>query len=251
MTPLSYQLYSSRNFTPLGDTLKMLAEIGYKQVEGYSALYADASALAVLQTGLAATGLTMPTGHFSLDMARDQVDRVKLIAETLGITTIFVPHVTADQRPGSTAGWSDFGGELARIAEAYWAEGLAFGWHNHDFELIPTAQGDLPLDLILAADPRLALELDVAWVVRGGADPLEMLKRHSGQILSAHIKDIADNGENLREDGWADVGHGVMDWPGLMAALRATKCAYYVMEHDNPSDHKRFAQRSFTAASAY
>ena len=29
MTEFSYQLYSSRNFPPLADTLKMLGELGY------------------------------------------------------------------------------------------------------------------------------------------------------------------------------------------------------------------------------
>jgi hypothetical protein len=38
MTDYSYQLYSSRNFGPLPETLRMLAELGYKQVEGYDAL---------------------------------------------------------------------------------------------------------------------------------------------------------------------------------------------------------------------
>ena len=31
----SYQLYSSRNFPPLSATLKMLAEVGYKDTEGF------------------------------------------------------------------------------------------------------------------------------------------------------------------------------------------------------------------------
>ena len=34
MTDFSYQLYSSRNFPPLADTLRMVAEVGYTQVEG-------------------------------------------------------------------------------------------------------------------------------------------------------------------------------------------------------------------------
>jgi len=251
MTPLSYQLYSSRKFPPLSQTLHMLAGIGYTQVEGFGGLYADESALDEMKDGLSANGLAMPTGHFGLDMVRDQTARVLTIADVLGVKAVFVPHVAADARPADSAGWKAFGAELARIGAPYWDAGLAFGWHNHDFELVPTAQGDVPLDLILAADPRLALELDVAWVVRGGADPLAVIARHAGQMLAAHVKDIAPAGQNADEDGWADVGHGTMDWPGLVAALKATKCQYHVMEHDNPNDHKRFAERSFAAASAY
>ncbi len=39
MTDFSYQLYSSRNFGPLPETLKMLGNLGYTQVEGYGGLY--------------------------------------------------------------------------------------------------------------------------------------------------------------------------------------------------------------------
>ena len=251
MTPVSYQLYSSRNFPPLNATLRMLADIGFDQVEGYGGLYADASALDELAEGLGATGLTMPTGHFSLDMVRDQSAKVFAIAEVLGVRAIFVPHIGVADRPASSAGWTKFGHELARIGAAYWAEGIAFGWHNHDFELVATPQGDLPLDLIMAADPRLSLELDIAWVVRGGKDPRAVIARHADRLIAAHIKDIAPAGQNVNEDGWADVGHGTMNWTDLTADLRATKCQYFVLEHDNPADHQRFALRSYAAAVKY
>ena len=39
-------------------------------------------------------------------------------------------------------------------------------------------------------------------------------------ITSVHVKDIA-RGRELDEDGWADVGHGTVDWKGLIAALQA------------------------------
>ena len=68
MTDFSFQLYCARNFPPLTATLKMLAETGYRQVEGYGALYAGEPNLA---GELKANGLTMPTGHFNLDALSD------------------------------------------------------------------------------------------------------------------------------------------------------------------------------------
>src|SRR5690606_20097749 len=85
MTDLSYQLYSSRNFPPLTETLKMLAGLGYSSVEGYGALYADPAKVAELVAGLKESSLTMPTGHFSLDMLEQEPSRVLEIAGALGI----------------------------------------------------------------------------------------------------------------------------------------------------------------------
>jgi sugar phosphate isomerase/epimerase len=97
----------------------------------------------------------------------------------------------------------------------------------------------------------LSLELDVAWVAVAGVDPKTVIARFADRIVAAHIKDIAPKGENRAEDGWADVGHGTLDWVGLMQALRQIRCRYFVIEHDNPSDHRRFARASFASISAF
>ena len=243
----SYQLYSSRKFPPLGDTLKMLAGLGYQDVEGFGGLYADEAKTAELAAGLRATGLQMPTGHFSLDMLEGDPARVLAIAKTLGISRIYCPHVTVDQRPTDAAGWRAFGARLEAAGRPFKAAGLGFGWHNHDFEFVALPDGTIPMAEILAGGPSLEWEIDVAWVIRGGADPVHWIRRYGPRITAAHVKDIAPAGDNADEDGWADVGHGTVDWASLQAALRAVGCKHFVMEHDNPSDDARFAKRSITA----
>ncbi len=243
----SYQLYSSRNFPPLSDTLTMLAGLGYQDVEGFGGLYADDAKLAELAAGLKATGLRMPTAHFGLDMLEGNPDRALKIARTLGIRHIYCPYLMPDQRPTDGPGWRAFGARLETAGRPYKAAGIGFGWHNHDFEFVPTADGAIPQAEIMAGGPSLEWEIDVAWVIRGGADPVQWIRRYGPRITAAHVKDIAPAGANTDEDGWADVGHGTVNWPSLMAALRAVGCKHFVMEHDNPSDHARFAKRSILA----
>lgn len=247
MTKFSYQLYSSRNFPPLSNTLKMLADSGYASVEGYGGLYANAYATAGLRGLLNDTGLTMPTGHFGLDMVRDESARVLEICRALGVSGVFVPAIAHDERVKDAAGWAALGRELAEAGKPYWDAGLTFGWHNHAFEFADIGTDEKPLDLILA-DNDLALEIDVAWVQVGGEDPLKWIAKYQDRIVAAHVKDIAAKGTCEDEDGWADVGHGIMDWTAIMAALRAADTKHYVMEHDNPTDHLRFATRSIAAA---
>lgn len=251
MTQFSYQLYSSRNFPPLSSTFKMLGEMGYAQVEGYGALYADLHDLGGLRADLDANGLSMPTAHVGLEMMQDEPKRVLEIAKVLGIEAIFVPYLSEQQRPTDAVGWSTFGAVLAEAGKPFVDAGLNVGWHNHDFEFAPLGGVDLPLDLILNADPSLTLEFDVAWAVKGGENPLRWIETYGNRILSAHIKDIAPEGDATDEDGWADVGHGTMDWAGLLRGLRGTACKWFIMEHDNPSDHERFARRSLASIQSY
>jgi len=247
MAPYSYQLYSSRKFPPLSATLAMLAEAGYAQVEGFGGLFADPAAVTALKDALSQTGLAMPSGHFGLDLVENAPDEVLEIARTLGIDTVIVPFISPAERPADGDGWRTFGHRLEEAGAPILQAGLAFGYHNHAFEFEPTSDGDVPMKLLLESGPSLKWEIDVAWVVRGGADPLDWIAAHADRIVAAHVKDIAPAGTNQDEDGWADVGDGIMDWPAIMAALLRTPCRLFVMEHDNPSDDRRFAQRSIAS----
>nr|WP_306265636.1 sugar phosphate isomerase/epimerase [Pararhizobium sp. IMCC3301] len=251
MTGFSYQLYSSRNVPALSDTLTMLARLGYTAVEGYGGLFADRSAVDNLVASLGDSGLKMPTAHMDIDMVENQSDRVLKIARSVGIETVFVPFLLPEERPSSTVGWREFGKRLDAAGAPLRAAGLGFGWHNHDFEFCPVSTGEIPMDLILEAAPTLAWEADIAWIVRGGSDPLEWIEKHGNRIAAVHVKDIAAEGQNTDEDGWADVGDGTMDWPAIMKALRGKSVTHFIMEHDNPSDDKRFAERSLSAAKSF
>jgi sugar phosphate isomerase/epimerase len=247
----SYQLYSSRNFPPMSKTFEMVAKAGYTAVEGYGALYADDSAVAATQAGLAATGLTMPTGHFGLGQLETEVGKVLGIAKSLKMERLYCPYVMPDDRPSDAAGWKAFGARLQKAGAPYRAEGYGFGWHNHDFEFKALPDGSLPQDRIFEGGPDLEWEMDVAWVIKGGADPLAWIEKYKARITAAHVKDIAPSGQNADEDGWADVGQGTVDWAGLMAALRGIGVRHFVMEHDNPKDDVRFATRSISAAKTF
>ena len=240
---ISYQLYSSRNAGPLPATLRMLAAEGYRAVEGYGGLYDDPDGLRAM---LDEAGLAMPTGHMGLDMIED-TGRAARIARTLGMETLFVPAPPEGMREMDAAGWDAFGRRLAKAHARLGDEGVNMGYHNHHWELADLGGADRPIDLILQHS-EMDWEMDVAWLVRAGADPFEWIETWADRISAAHVKDIAPDGENAGEDGWADPGHGTMGWAALVEALRGVGPRHYVMEHDNPSDDARFARRAMAAA---
>ncbi|WVT75109.1 sugar phosphate isomerase/epimerase [Sinorhizobium chiapasense] len=253
MKDVSFQLYSARNFPPFANVLEALGEAGYSQVEGYGALYAALSdaEIASFKEGLDSNGLAMPTAHFGLDMLESDPARVLEIAKALGIKAIYCPYLMPDQRPTDAAGWRAFGERLQKAGKPYRDAGLIFGWHNHDFEFAALPDGSIPQDLIFAGGPDLSWEADIAWIIRGGADPIAWIGKYGDRITAVHVKDIAPAGEKKDEDGWADVGEGTVDWKGLFQALASTKARYFIAEHDNPSDFKRFAKRSLASIQSY
>jgi len=249
MKTWSFQLYSARNFQPWDKILQLLGMLGYKEVEGFGGVYGDP---VQLRTWLEKNGLTMPTGHFSIDMLENDFQGVKKIAQTIGIDTLICPHIAADARPSDVDGWKAFAGRLAKIGKTAKSEGFGFAWHNHDFEFKQLADGSTPQEHILAGAPDIDWEIDVAWIIRGGVDPAPWIERHGKRIIAVHVKDIAKPGEGADEDGWSDVGHGTVDWKALIKLLRDnTPAQHYVMEQDNPNDVERFAKRSIAAVNRF
>lgn len=237
----SFQLYGARNFPPVVAILPRLRALGYTQVEGFGGLYTDVDGLAA---AMKANNLTMPTGHFGLDDLKDTGKAMK-IADKLGMKTLFCPAVPAQDRAQPESGWKALAATLGELGEIYTKAGYRFGWHNHNFEFVPTKSGRLPMEIILDEAPNISWQCDVAWVVKGKHDPIDWMKRYANRLVSIHVKDIAPAGECADEDGWADVGHGTMDWKAIINFVRKnTKCKSFVMEHDNPNDVDRFATRS-------
>lgn len=248
MKDFSFQLYSARNFPPLENNLAMVKRLGYTQVEGFGGLYADVDGLAA---SLKAHGLAHPTGHFGLDQLKDTSNALR-IAEKLGVKKIFCPYLAPQDRSADDSKWIELAETLGKLGEVFNREGYGFGWHNHDFEFVATTDGHLPIDLILETAPNLEWEADVAWIVRGKADPIAWFDKYGKRITAVHVKDIAPAGENANEDGWADVGFGTLGWDNLIKEVMArTAAQYFVAEHDNPSDIERFASRSIATASKW
>lgn len=247
MVPISYQLYSSRNFDE-DETLAMLSRLNIGSVEGYGPWLQDVEAT---RRRLDRHELQMPSAHFAYDRVVANCDECLQTARALGIGTILVPYLTPEQRPANTEGWRALGQSLIPAAQRIRDAGLGFGWHNHDFEFQPCADGSLPIEHLLDSCPEMGLELDLAWVQVAGQDPAQWVRAKAERLLIAHVKDVAAEGENADEDGWADVGHGIMDWPSIALALDSAQVPRYILEHDNPLDHERFAQRSLETVQAF
>lgn len=244
---LSFQLYSSREVPSQTDFLSDLARIGYTQVEGFGGVYGDAPGF---RAAMDAVGLTMPSGHFALADLENDFEGCAATADTLGIKLMIAPYLVEAERPTDAAGYKVLAGRLSAVQARAGSAGYGLAWHNHDFELVALPDGSIPLQILLDEAPAISWEADLAWVIQGGADAADWMRRYGARASAIHVKDIAPEGQNADEDGWADVGSGTVDWAGLKTlAAEIAPTALQVMEHDKPSDALRFARRSFAAYS--
>ena len=241
---LSIQLYSLRSLPSWENAFEAVAAAGYRYVEMIGSHLADPE---TTKAQLDAAGLAASSSHVELDQLRNEPAAVIEACRILNFGELYMPIVPLEQRHMDARGWSALGAELGGLAEQFQSAGIRLGYHNHDWELAEKAPGETALDLLFAAakGSPLVWQADVAWLTRGGADPVAVMRRHNAILRSAHVKDIAAEGSNLDEDGWADVGSGVLDWAELWKSARQAGAKWMVVEHDKPRDPAAFARHSF------
>jgi sugar phosphate isomerase/epimerase len=243
LLPISIQIYSLRNLGDLATQLDVVSAAGYRHVELIGSQLDNAAATL---EALEARGLKASSSHVSMAALRERPTQVLAACKTLGFTQLFMPAVPPEERNSDGDYWLALGKELGDFAHRFAEEGISLGYHNHDWELQPKAGGANALERLFqgAEGAPLTWQMDVAWLVRGGADPLVWMKREAGRVVSLHAKDLAPKGEKLDEDGWADVGSGTLDWPTLARAGRDAGAQWLVAEHDKPNDPARFTRNS-------
>ncbi len=246
---VSFQLYSARSMPDQYSFLKELASLGYTQVEGYPGVFEDSVRY---KAALDEAGLSMPSAHIALDSLESDLDSQIKICNTLGIKQVYVPYLDADKRPVDSEGYKGIAQRMSVLLKALSDQGISLGWHNHEFEMVALDDGGIPMEVMLNEAPEMSWEADLAWVAFAKADPFAYVESWGSRISAVHVKDLAVAGEKTDEDGWADVGEGVIGWKALSAKVcECAPKALHVMEHDNPSDVMRFASKSINNYNSY
>ncbi|MBL9189911.1 MAG: sugar phosphate isomerase/epimerase [Opitutaceae bacterium] len=102
---------------------------------------------------------------------------------------------------------------LRRIIALCAKHGVVLNLHNHAYEV----ENELhDLKGTLERIPEVKLGPDLNWLVRGGVNPAEFIRRYGKQIVFLHLRD-------QRKDGrWVEaIGEGDTDFAGIAAALKA------------------------------
>ena len=239
-TPIGIQLYTVRKLMArdFDGTLAALAGIGYREVE-FAGYFGHSPAQ--VRRALRRHGLAAPSTHIALPADDAAWQRTLDDAKTIGHRWVTVAWIDEPMRRTPD--------DWVRVAERFNAlgakarnAGLRFAYHNHAFEFIRVGDTTLFDTLLTRTDPALVdLEMDVYWVVKGGADPLAILHEHPGRFPLLHLKDATAAPERLM----VDVGAGTIDFPAILAADRDTLKHAFV-EHDEPADALASARASYS-----
>lgn len=80
-----------------------------------------------------------------------------------------------------------------------------------------------------ASEPDIVgVELEVYWVQYAGVDPVAYIRKLGRRCMLLHLKDMAAG----EERSFAEVGEGVMDMDGIVAAGQEVGVQHFIVEQD-------------------
>ena len=231
---IALQMYTLRNVGTPAEQFAMAHKAGFEHVELVGTHGLDAKQMKAL---LAKNQLSVTSSHVQLSALEQDYQQTVAFNKAVGNHTIVVPWIEPADRPDSTQGWIDYAQRLDKLGAKLRKDGIQLGYHNHNFEM-KKYDGVTALEIIFNHSQRdnLKLEMDAAWVSRGGQDPARILKEYPGRVFAIHAKDNASIGIRDDEMNFAPLGEGLLDWKTILPAAKASGVKWFIIEHDKPKD---------------
>ena len=240
MTKFGAQLFTVRGDMQTAEgfrqTLQKVIDIGYKyvQVSGQGPeITAEEIADALKQTG-AICAVTHDRA-FPFDQMLDNIDEIVRRHNLWNCNYVGLGSMSAEARKNPEA-VEVFIEKANQVAAALKKHGKIFVYHNHDFEFQTLSNGKRIIDMLFEGFSKdVQFELDLYWVQKAGADPVEWIERAKGRMDVCHIKDMSVNAE--RENFMVPIGSGNMHWDAIVKALNDTGVKLTLVEIDKcPKD---------------
>ena len=227
---LAAQMYTVRDFTKtredLVETLRKIADIGYEAVQ-LSAIGVELPA-EEMKALLDDNGLTCCATHCSYADLRDKPEETADYHRIIGSDWTGTGGWERDL--ASEQDWVGFAKEASEVAQMLAPLGLNYLYHNHSHEFERFGDRTAFEILVEESDPEyFYFELDTYWVQHGGASPVAWINKLGSRVPLLHVKDMTMRG---REQLYAEIGEGNLDWEGILDAAQEAGVQWYIVEQD-------------------
>ncbi len=238
------QLYTLRDVIPNDPkgTLQQISNLGFTQIEGYE--HSEQGMFwnmphTDFKKYLDDIGLTMVSSH--CDINKDFEAKAAQAAE-IGMKYLICPSIGAQT---SVEAWKNVTDKFNKCGEICQQNGIRFAYHNHAYSF-KAFTGMIPHDFMMEnTDPALVdFEMDIYWVVTGGADPVEYLTKYPNRFRLCHVKDRMKTATPEEREASCDLGTGMIDFPKILKVAADNGMQYFILEqerYDNSTPMKSAA----------
>ena len=237
---IGLQLYTLRDQLPkdLEGTLKKVAEIGYKNVEGYD--YKNRLILGKTPVEFRKIvedlGMKLPSMHVVTELTTSAsrvsiMDQWKTTVEDMASIDVkyVVYAIIAEAERKTLDDYKKWAERFNQFGEICKQAGSQYVYHNHDFEF-KSFDGQMGYNILLKnADPDLVkFEIDLYWITKAGQDPVAYIEKNPGRFELYHIKDM----ENSPSKTFTEVGQGTVNFERVFKVKDIAGMKLFFVEQD-------------------
>jgi sugar phosphate isomerase/epimerase len=213
-------------------TLKMMAGLGYKEVEMCSPLGYSVAGFEPLNkmSGVEMrqiiedAGLICRSSHYTIAELRNSLENRIEWSQQMGITQIILSTFGLP-RDASVDDYRRSADELNKIGEITRKAGIQAGFHNHHMEFQKIGDELIYDGLLDQFDPDLVkMQFQVA-VVNIGYQAVDYFRKYPGRFISAHLADWSKE-----KDATVPIGQGVVDWKDFFKAAETAGVKNFFVE---------------------
>ena len=239
------------------EAIRKVASLGYKNLEFANHRAAEDPGVGFGVSVEEMKALLDETGSHAISahvgpLNEETIDSVIAYHKAIGSDTLVIPMAFYESEEDAHAKAAEFN----RLGQRCRENGMRLLYHNHYHEFQKLNGKEILYHIMDNTDPKyVSFELDTFWAMRGGMDPVEVMKRLGSRLKLVHQKDFSKTstspvnlwtvkdpetlitretfGEGMDPKDFCEIGTGIMDIQTIIDTANALGAEYIVLEQDH------------------
>jgi sugar phosphate isomerase/epimerase len=210
-------------------TLQKIASYGYNQIESFEGAHGMFWGMspADFKKYMDDLGMKIISSHCNIgaDFEKKAAD-----AASIGMKYLICPY----KGPQKTIDdFKKIADEFNAKGEICKKNGIRFAYHNHGYSF-QQLEGQMPQNVMMdnTNPDTVDFEMDIYWVITGGADPVKYLQQYKNRFRLCHVKDREKGAAAGEGEASCILGEGSIDYPSLLNTAKKCGMEYYIVEQE-------------------
>ncbi len=211
------------------EVLKQVSSYGYTQIESFEGAKGMFWGMSPAEFKALMDDLGMKIISSHCNIGKD-FEKKAADAASIGMKYLICPFKGPQK---SIDNFKKFADEFNEKGEICKKNGIRFAYHNHGYSF-QAVDGQIPQAVMMdnTNPDTVDFEMDMYWVISGGADIKEWLGKYKNRFRLGHVKDRKKDVAVNVADASCILGTGSIDYKAIVPVAKKAGMEYFIVEQE-------------------
>ncbi|HNP20625.1 MAG TPA: sugar phosphate isomerase/epimerase [Panacibacter sp.] len=211
------------------EVLKQVSSYGYTQIESFEGAKGMFWGMSAMEFKALMDDLGMKIISSHCNIGKD-FEKKAADAASIGMKYLICPFKGPQK---SIDNFKKFADEFNEKGEICRRNGIRFAYHNHGYSF-QAIDGQMPQAVMMdnTNPDTVDFEMDMYWVISGGADIKEWLGKYKNRFRLGHVKDRKKDVAASVSDASCILGTGSIDYKTIVPLAKKAGMEYFIVEQE-------------------